>query len=78
MANRDVRRTERLGSDDPAATDPAQPMGTDVGDTVGYGHAAGGADVTGGRGTQAQGEGSDVEGEPLDDLGSRGAPGNPV
>ncbi len=79
MTNRDDRRRSRLGDDDPTdRADPAQPMGTDASDTTGYGTAASGADVTGGRGTQARGEGSDVEGEETDDLGSSGAPGNPA
>ena len=79
MTNRDDRSTGVPGTDDPTATaDPAQPIGTDAGETTGYGTAASGADVTGGRGTQARGEGSDVEGDDTDDLGARGAPGNPA
>lgn len=79
MTNRDDRRPSRFGDDEPTdATDPAQPMGRDAGETTGYGTAASGADVSGGRGTQARGEGSDVEGEEPDGLGSSGAPGNPA
>lgn len=73
MTDRDERRTRPVGTDD-----PAQPMGSDAGDTEGYGTAASGADVTGGRGTQARGEQSDIEGDDANDLGSRGAPGNPA
>ena len=79
MTNRDERSPSRSGGDDPSNTaDPAQPMGTDAGDITGYGTAASGADVSGGRGTRARGEGSDIEGEETDDLGSSGAPGNPA
>jgi hypothetical protein len=79
MTNRETRSTVRPDGDEPiATTDPSRPMGSDSGETTGYGTAASGADVTGNRGTQASGEGSDVEGEETDEFGSSGAPGNPV